>query len=580
MASEHTRFIARWRRVLRWVSASEADSTPVLRHIGMEQARGASKGVARTALPVMVLAITIGTCFSNPVNGTWLWSLTAMQIGIALAAQFLMPFTRFSRISYRSVAACFRAFTIYTFCISLGWGLLFITASQGSGVDQKMVLLATHVGVICVGGLTFAMIPRASLVYIFNLCLLGEIHILSVSAGFAGHRLVLLNALVLLFSIMLAQAYLQMAKAFVDRMKSDMERRETERRMAEAERQEIERSSAAALAARAQREQDRERAMAERQAAMVVLATRYEESVAALAEHLDEAISALAQATEHISDLNASAREKAQHVLDLATSTTDAVESVAHATSALNDSAAEISTEVEEQVTIGQAARAAGDNGLVSLQALAQQTDNIGEIIRMIQDLAGQTGLLSLNATIEAARAGEAGRGFVIVANEVKQLAAQTHNAVARIDQIIEGTRDKMGVADDAMRTVAETIAKISERGGHISDAVTGQRKVPDPRLFSERVRAGPRRPRPRQQRSASARCSSTKWCSSTAEIRPLRARRAEVRRRGMPAARHDLRRAAEGDAAPHRVRGDEETGARSSRTSRSRTSTWATCRS
>jgi methyl-accepting chemotaxis protein len=444
----------------------------------MEQARGASKGVARTALPVMVLAITIGTCFSNPVNGTWLWSLTAMQIGIALAAQFLMPFTRFSRISYRSVAACFRAFTIYTFCISLGWGLLFITASQGSGVDQKMVLLATHVGVICVGGLTFAMIPRASLVYIFNLCLLGEIHILSVSAGFAGHRLVLLNALVLLFSIMLAQAYLQMAKAFVDRMKSDMERRETERRMAEAERQEIERSSAAALAARAQREQDRERAMAERQAAMVVLATRYEESVAALAEHLDEAISALAQATEHISDLNASAREKAQHVLDLATSTTDAVESVAHATSALNDSAAEISTEVEEQVTIGQAARAAGDNGLVSLQALAQQTDNIGEIIRMIQDLAGQTGLLSLNATIEAARAGEAGRGFVIVANEVKQLAAQTHNAVARIDQIIEGTRDKMGVADDAMRTVAETIAKISERGGHISDAVTGQRKA------------------------------------------------------------------------------------------------------
>lgn len=90
MASEHTRFIARWRRVLRWVSASEADSTPVLRHIGMEQARGASKGVARTALPVMVLAITIGTCFSNPVNGTWLWSLTAMQIGIALAAQFLI----------------------------------------------------------------------------------------------------------------------------------------------------------------------------------------------------------------------------------------------------------------------------------------------------------------------------------------------------------------------------------------------------------------------------------------------------------------------------------------------------------
>lgn len=474
MALEQTNSEGVVRKVARWLSAADADSTPALRHIGMEQARGASRGVARTALPVMVLALTIGGFFSNPDNATLLWLLTATQIGIALAAQFLMPFTRFSRVQYNSVAACFRAFTIYTFFISLGWGLLFVTASHGSGTEQKMVLLATHVGVICVGGLTFAMIPRASLVYIFNLWLLAEVHIFSVPGG----GLVLLAALVTLFSLMLAQAYLQMAKAFAERMQADMERRETERRMAEAERHEIERSAAAALAARAQREKDRERAMAERQAAMVTLATRYEESVAALAEHLDEAISALALATAHISDINANARAKAQHVLDLATSTTDAVESVADATGALNESAAAIAAEVDEQVAIGQAARVAGDNGLVSLEALAQQTDNIGEIVRMIQDLASQTGLLSLNATIEAARAGEAGRGFVIVANEVKQLATQTHNAVARIDNIIEGTREKMGVADSAMRSVAETIAMMSARGGHIANAVSGQRQT------------------------------------------------------------------------------------------------------
>ena len=474
MASEQAGLAGVLRKAARWWSAVDADLTPALRHIGMEQARGVSRGVARTALPVMVLALTIGVFFANPTNSTLLWSLTAMQISIAIAAQFLMPFTRFSRVQYRSVAGCFKAFVIYTFCISLGWGLLFVTASHGSDTEQKMVLLATHVGVICVGGLTFAMIPRASLVYIFNLWLLAEVHIFSVSAT----KLVLLAALVTLFSMMLAQAYLQMAEAFVDRMKADMERREAERRMADAERQEIERSAAAALASRAQRERDRERAMAERQAAMVTLATRYEESVAALAEHLDEAITALAQATAHISDLNASARDKAQHVLDLATSTTDAVESVAHATGALNQSAAEIAAEADEQVAIGQAARAAGDNGLISLEALGEQTDTIGEIVRMIQDLASQTGLLSLNATIEAARAGEAGRGFVIVAHEVKQLAAQTHNAVARIDQIIEGTREKMGVADSAMRSVAETIAMMSTHGSHIADAVSGQRQT------------------------------------------------------------------------------------------------------
>ena len=136
----------------------------------------------------------------------------------------------------------------------------------------------------------------------------------------------------------------------------------------------------------------------------------------------------------------------------------------------LNQAAADIKSEVDEQVAIGRVAREAGENGMTSLSALAQQTDSIGEIVRLIQDLAGQTGLLSLNATIEAARAGEAGRGFVVVANEVKILAAQTHGAVARIDEIIAGTRDKMTEADNAMRSVAETIGKISA-GGEIGRA-------------------------------------------------------------------------------------------------------------
>lgn len=456
------------------ITAVDADSTPMLRHIGMEQTREASRGVARTAVPVIVLALTIGFFFSNEVNRVYLGLLTIMQVGIAVAAQFFMPFSRLSRVQYRTVTSCFRAFMVYTFAISLGWGLLFTAASFGSTVAEKTTLVAIHVGVICVGGLTFAMIPRASLVYIFNLGLLAQVHITMDHSQTTW----LLNGLVFLFSVMLAQAYIQMARQFVERMKSDMERREAERRMAEAERQEIERSAAAALAARSQRDRDKERAMAERQDAMLALATHYEESVATVAQQLDEAINALAHTTDNISRINARARDKAQHVLELATSTTDAVQSVADATGALKQAAANIASEAEEQVTIGNTAREAGENGLISLSALAEQTDSIGEIVRLIQDLASQTGLLSLNATIEAARAGEAGRGFVVVANEVKQLAAQTHGAVARIDEIILGTREKMGEADNAMRSVAETIGKVSARAGHIADAVSGQRQT------------------------------------------------------------------------------------------------------
>lgn len=464
----------RWCHALRrWLAWDKIDADPLLRQMGMEQARAAARGAERTSIPVMVLALVIGISSSNPVNAPYLWTLVTMQVCIAAAARFLLPFTRDSRVSFSTVGHCFCAFTLYTFLISLGWGLLLAVASWGSDIYQQMTLIGVHVGVICIGGLTFAMIPRASMVYIFNISLLAQVHLLVISRT----NLWLLGALILLFSLMLAQAYQQMAKQFVERMRLDFERREAERRFAEAEKQEIERAAAAALEARLQRERDRERAMVERQQAMVAVAQQYEKSVASLAQHLDEAINALSHATATIGNINTQARDKAQHVLVLATRTTDSVEAVARATGALNQAAVEIASEAEQQTALCQSANEASEAGLQSLAALAEQTDNIGEIVRMIQDLAGQTSLLSLNATIEAARAGEAGRGFVVVASEVKQLAAQTHGAVARIAEIIGGTRGRVNEAGTAMRSVAETMGQVTTRGEHITSAVMGQRQ-------------------------------------------------------------------------------------------------------
>jgi methyl-accepting chemotaxis protein len=197
-----------------------------------------------------------------------------------------------------------------------------------------------------------------------------------------------------------------------------------------------------------------------------------------VAHQLDEAVNALAQATENIGRINASARDKAQRVLELATSSTNAIQSVAESTDALKQAAASISAEADKQVTIGDAARDAGETGIVSLTALGETTSSIGDIVSLIQELASQTGLLSLNATIEAARAGEAGRGFAVVANEVKQLASQTHGAVARIGDIIAGTRERMFEVDGAMRIVAETISDLSTGSSTIASVVTQQRQA------------------------------------------------------------------------------------------------------
>ncbi|MFZ8360693.1 methyl-accepting chemotaxis protein, partial [Staphylococcus aureus] len=71
------------------------------------------------------------------------------------------------------------------------------------------------------------------------------------------------------------------------------------------------------------------------------------------------------------------------------------------------------------------------------VQGLASSAEKIGEVVGLINQIAGQTNLLALNATIEAARAGEAGKGFAVVASEVKNLATQTSKATDEIGQQI-----------------------------------------------------------------------------------------------------------------------------------------------
>lgn len=111
-----------------------------------------------------------------------------------------------------------------------------------------------------------------------------------------------------------------------------------------------------------------------------------------------------------------------------------------------------------------------------TVTSLADAVERIGEVVKLINDIAAQTNLLALNATIEAARAGEAGRGFAVVAQEVKALAAQTSQATDEIESQINQIQDVTKEAVNATSSTMLTIAQISEYTGEVVDVVTKQR--------------------------------------------------------------------------------------------------------
>jgi len=115
-----------------------------------------------------------------------------------------------------------------------------------------------------------------------------------------------------------------------------------------------------------------------------------------------------------------------------------------------------------------------------AIRVLAESAQKIGDVVRLINEIASQTNLLALNATIEAARAGDAGKGFAVVAAKVKSLANQTAKATDDIAAQISAIQVATNEAVTVIKGIGATIAEINDVATEVANAIGQQSAATD----------------------------------------------------------------------------------------------------
>lgn len=191
-----------------------------------------------------------------------------------------------------------------------------------------------------------------------------------------------------------------------------------------------------------------------------------------------DATTALSNASRNLAQISSGVFEGIEDVSRSADASSSRMEATARANEGMTRAISDISVQTRESARLSSEAAQKNEESKRSIATLTEAVSKIDSFVMIISKIAEQTNLLALNATIEAARAGEAGRGFSVVASEVKQLANQTASATVEITEQINVIQSATRNSATAIAEMIDEISRISSISVNVSDLVNGQEQA------------------------------------------------------------------------------------------------------